>query len=314
MRNYIALALIAASTSAVMLRNDDATIEAAVTEVAAAAGCTKGEVRDQVKERIEGADGDVEKAVKEAKAEFDGEKPAKGSKPAKNEDAQQEADTADVEKMVEKVAEKIENGEEPSEEDKENLRKAAKKAGASDKDIDEAVKMIEDGDVEGLEKKAKKCHKGGESKPEETTEAQEDAESTDDKPAKGDRPAKESGEAADDKAAKGTEEGDRPAKEDGESDDEDKPRRHRKCLAEAAGELADELNLTEGEKIELWEAFYEQDWEAFEEGADIVGDENAEKLFNKLDGAEMDFEADEAERPAKEDRPSKDGEAPAKEE
>merc|ERR1712086_1037430 len=94
---------------------------------------------------------------------------------------------------------------------------------------DEAVKMIEDGDVEGLEKKAKKCHKGGESKPEKTTEAQEDAESTDDKPAKGDR----------------------PAKEDGESDDEDKPRRHRKCLAEAAGELADELNLTEGEKEDL---------------------------------------------------------------
>merc|ERR1712194_73905 len=131
-------------------------------------------------------------------------------------------------------------------------------------------------------------------KPEETVEAQEGEESTDDKPAKGDRPAKD-GES--------TEEGDK----DGESD-EDKPRRHRKCLADAAGELADELNLSEGDKEDLKAAFEEGDWEAFEEGADIVGDENAEKLFNKLDGAEADFDADEA--PAKDgERPAKDGEA-----
>merc|ERR1712127_1119422 len=116
---------------------------------------------------------------------------------------------------------------------------------------------------------------------------------TDDRPAKGDRPAKD-GES--------TEEG----------DDEDKPRRHRKCLAEAAGELADELNLTEGEKDELKAAFEEGDWEAFEEGADIVGDENAERLFNKLDEAEADFDADEAEFDG--ERPAKDGERPAKEE
>ena len=95
---------------------------------------------------------------------------------------------------------------------------------------------------------------------------------------------------------------------------EDKPRRHRKALADAAGELADELNLTEEDKQNLKGAFEDGDWEGFEEGADIVGDENAEKLFNKLDGAEKDFDDEEAERPAKGDRPAKDGEAPAKEE
>merc|ERR1712127_509159 len=168
-----------------------------------------------------------------------------------------------------------------------------------EEDIEEAVELIEDGDVEGLMKKAKKCHKGGEesegeesegddgedkpargegekpakdgeSKPEETEAAQEGEESTDDKPAKGDRPAKD-GES--------TEEG----------DDEDKPRRHRKCLAEAAGELADELNLSEGDKQDLKDLFEEGD-----------------KLYNKLDEAELDFEAKDGERP------SKDGEeAPA---
>merc|ERR1711966_248869 len=149
---------------------------------------------------------------------------------------------------------------------------------------------------EGEDKPAKgdRPAKGGESKPEETVEAQEETESTEDKPAKGDRPAKD-GES--------TEEG----------DDEDKPRRHRKCLADAAGELADELNLTEGDKEDLKAAFENGDWEAFDDAADIVGDENAEKLYNKLDEAEADFEADEAEFDG--ERPAKDGEkAPAKEE
>ena len=134
MRNYIALALIAASTSAVMLR-DDAAIEAAVTEVAEATGASKGEVRDQVEKRIDGADGDIETAVDEAKAEFDGKKGkkggkgSKGDKPSKEELAQEEAE-AELEAEVEKVAEKVRNGEEPSEEDKEDFKRAAKDAGA----------------------------------------------------------------------------------------------------------------------------------------------------------------------------------------
>merc|ERR1711990_995096 len=91
MRNYIALALIAASTSAVMLRED--VVEAVATDISEATGAPVKEVKDQVKARIEGADGDVEKAVDEAKAEFDGEKKGgkkgkKGPKPEETEEAQ----------------------------------------------------------------------------------------------------------------------------------------------------------------------------------------------------------------------------------
>ena len=555
MRNYIALALIAASTSAVMIRQDDVTIENAVEEVAKAADCTKDEVRGQVKARIEGADGDVEKAVDEAKEEFKGkkgdkgdkgdkeekpaedalaqeeadaavesvvdevatmiengdkpseddkervkkaakeagaseedidavvekidggdaegmrkegkkckgkkggeesegdesegddeDKPARGEgeeKPPKTEAAQQEADAA-VESVVDEVATMIENGDKPSEDDKERVKKAAKEAGASEEDIDAVVEEIEGGDAKEMRKKGKKCQnkkggddesadegdesedgedkparkegedkpareegdeekpareEGSEEKPAKTEAAQQDAEDAldeaveivagkmekggepsdedkaafreaakeagatdedideaekeieggdatelrkkgkkckkggdksedgedesadegddEDKPARGEgKPeknadAQQDEETTDAKPAKG--EGEKPAKgegeeksaDDDEESDEDKPRRHRKCLADAAGDLADELNLTQEDKDDLKAAFEDGDWEGFEEGADIVGDENAEKLFNKLDEAEAEFEGEEAEKPAKGERTAK---------
>merc|ERR1712060_296159 len=189
MRNYIALALIAASTSAVMLRED--VVEAIATDISEATGAPVKEVKDQVKARIEGADGDVEKAVDEAKAEFDGEKKGrKGPKPEETEEAQkkgkgpkpeiieeaQEGDDADadVEEKVEGLARKAENGEKPSDEDLADFEKAAKDAGADDEDVQRVKDAAESGDVEGLKEEGKKCKKGGKKggKPEETEEAQ----------------------------------------------------------------------------------------------------------------------------------------------
>ena len=146
---------------------------------------------------------------------------------------------------------------------------------------------MEEGDAEGARKKGKKCKKGGDKdgdKPEAAEEAQEDAEEA--APADEEKPERK----------------ERPAKDGEGEDDEDKPRRRRKCLADAAGEVADELGLTEQDKEDLKAAFEEGDWEGFEEGAEIVGDENAMKLFEKLDEAEKEFDGDEAEGPKRERR------------